>query len=244
MARTIVRDFLAGVDDIEIVGEAGDGAAAVRLIEMTAVDLVFLDVQMPELDGLEVVEAVGAAGMPFVIFLTAYDKYALRAFEVHALDYLLKPFSRARFEEALDHARRYVAMAKMDMEFKSKIKSLLQDIQEANPYARRFFIQSRGKVRFLKAEEVEWAEATGHYVLLHVGKDEHILRQTLGDLGKNLDPAVFVRVNRSAIVSLEAIREIQPYFHGEYVLILNNGDRVNVTRFYRERFRKATGAQG
>jgi two-component system LytT family response regulator len=169
MARTVIRDFLAEAGDIEVVGEAGDGAAAVRLIETTQADLVFLDVQMPEFDRLDVVEAVGASRMPFVIFLTAYDKYALRAFEVHALDYLLKPFSRARFEEALDHARRYVAMAKMDMEFKSKIKSLLQDIQEANPCARRFFIQSRGKVRFLKAEEVEWAEATGNYVLLHVG---------------------------------------------------------------------------
>jgi two-component system LytT family response regulator len=241
MARTVIRYFLAEAGDIEVVGEAGDGTAAVRLIETTPVDLVFLDVQMPEFDGLDVVEAVGASRMPLVIFVTAYDKYALKAFEVHALDYLLKPFSRARFEEALDHARRYLAMAKMDREFRSKIKSLLQDIQEAEPHTRRFFIQSRGKARFLKAEEVEWAEAAGNYVLLHVGKDEHILRQTLGELEKKVDPRAFVRVNRSSIISLEAVREIQPHFHGEYVLILKNGDRVTVTRFFRDRFRKAIG---
>ena len=242
MSRTVIRDFLAEADDIEIVGEAGDGAAAVNLIETTAVDLIFLDVQMPELDGLGVIEAVGASRMPFVIFVTAYDKYALRAFEVHALDYLLKPFSRSRFEEALDHARRYLDMAKLDKEFRSKIKSLLQEIREAEPYAQRFFVQSKGKAKFIKTADVEWWQAAGNYVLLHIGKEEHILRQTLSELEKRLDPRLFVRVNRSSLISLEAVREIQPYFHGEYVLVLKNGDRVTVTRFFRERFRKAIGS--
>lgn len=242
MSRTVVRDFLAEADDIEIVGEAGDGAAAVRLIETTEVNLVFLDIQMPELDGLGVIEAVGASRMPFVIFVTAYDKYALRAFEVHALDYLLKPFSQARFEEALDHARRYLAMNQLDKEFRTKIKSLLQDIREAEPYAQRFFVQSKGKAGFVKTADLDWVEAAGNYVLLHVGKEEHILRQTLGDVEKKLDSRIFVRVNRSSIISLEAVREIQPHFHGEYVLVLKNGDRVTVTRFFRERFRRAIGS--
>jgi two-component system LytT family response regulator len=237
-SRLKIRDFLGQEADIDIVGEAGDGSEAVRIIRKQKPDLVFLDVQMPELDGFGVVEAVGLENMPYVIFATAYDQYALRAFEIHALDYLLKPFDRERFHEALEHARKYIGMARTNEEFKDRIKNLLLEIQSETPFLKRFLIQTKKRIYFLRAEEVERIESAGNYVTLHAESGGHLLRETLTDLEHKLAPQTFVRANRSNIINLEFIKEIQPYFHGEYIVVLKSDQKVVLSRNYRENFKK------
>jgi two-component system LytT family response regulator len=237
-SRLKIRDFLEQEEDIDIVGEAGDGLEAVKVIKKQKPDVVFLDVQMPELDGFGVVEAVGLENMPYVIFATAYDQYALRAFEIHALDYLLKPFDRDRFREALEHGRQYMGMSRTNEEFKNRIKNLLLEIQSETPFIKRFLIQSKKRIYFLRAEEVERIESAGNYVTLHAESGEHLLRETLTDLEKKLNPQKFARANRSNIINLEYIKEIQPYFHGEYIVVLKSDQKVVLSRNYRENFKK------
>jgi len=199
-SRLKIRDFLGQEEDIDVVGEAGDGLEAVKIIKKQKPDLVFLDVQMPELDGFGVVEAIGLENMPYVIFATAYDQYALRAFEIHALDYLLKPFDRDRFREALEHARQYIGMSRTNEEFKNRIKNLLLEIQSETPFIKRFLIQSKKRIYFLRAEEVERIESAGNYVTLHAESGEHLLRETLTELENKLNPQKFARANRSNII--------------------------------------------
>ncbi len=238
-ARKKIREFLRPEKDVEIVGEAGNGTDAVRIVREAKPDLLFLDVQMPKPDGFGVVEALSDGPLPHVVFATAYDQYALRAFEIHALDYLLKPFDRDRFRESLNHARRLIGMEKDREDFRARIRGLLEDMRTEGPRLRRFLIQSKRGVRFLNAEEVLYLEAAGSYVALHTEKEEHLLRETLNDLESQLDPRLFIRTHRSFIVNVDAIQEIQRHFHGESVIILKNGGRVRVSRSYAEHFRKA-----
>jgi two-component system LytT family response regulator len=238
-ARQKIREFLRPEKDIEVVGEAGNGSEAIRVIREQKPDLVFLDIQMPKPDGFGVIEALGDGLLPHIVFATAYDQYALRAFEIRALDYLLKPFDRDRFRQSLKHARDIIGMEKDRNDFRARVRGLLEDMRTEIPYLRRFLVQSKLGVRFLNAEDVLYLEAAGSYVALHTEAGEHLLRETLNDLEKKLDPRVFIRTHRSFIVNVGAIQEIQRHFHGESVIILKNGRRVNVSRNYREHFRKA-----
>ena len=237
-ARRKIRDYLRAEKDVEVVGEAGNGADAIRLIEEAKPDLVFLDIQMPEPDGFGVVEALGPGKAPCIIFATAYNQYAIRAFEVHALGYLLKPFDQERFEEALNHARRMLALEKDREDFRARIRSLVEDVRKEDPYAKRFLIRSKRGIRFLEADAVLWIEAAGSYAALHTETGEHLLHEPLADLEKRLDPRRFVRTHRSFIVNGGAIVEIQPHFHGESVLLLKDDRRIRVSRNYRENFLK------
>jgi len=176
--------------------------------------------------------------MPYIIFITAFDQYALKAFEIHALDYLLKPFDQNRFREAIEHARQHIGIAKTNEEFKKRVKNLLLEIQTETPFIKRFLIQSQKKIHFLKADEVEWIEAAGNYVILHTQSGEDLVRETLTDLESKLNPQKFVRVNRSNIINVEYIKEIRPSFHGECTVVLKSDQSIVLSRNYRENFKK------
>ncbi len=212
--------------------EAGDGQTAVEIIEREALDLVFLDVQMPELDGLEVIEAVGADAMPLTVFVTAYDQHAIRAFEANALDYLLKPFSDERLEAALSRAK-----GRLDergiREFGRSVLRLVSARPPAGRWLDRLVVKSAGTTRFIRVVEIDWIEGAGVYVNLHVAAKEFLYRAALNELAGRLDPMRFVRVHRSAIVNIDSILELQPVSHGEFELVLKNGCRSRVSRTYR-----------
>ena len=232
LARERLRTLLAREPDVTLVGEAGDGAAAVRAILEHRPDLVFLDVQMPEIDGFDVLEAVADAPAPAVIFATAFDRHALRAFEVHAIDYLLKPFDRARFAAALDRARVELARGEAAA---PRLLAMLKGLSAHRPGARRLVVRDGGRVFFLPVDEVDWIEAAGNYVRLHAGAVQHLVRETMKSLAERLDPAVFARVHRSAIVNVDRIREMRAGFHGEYEIVLRSGARLQSSRGYSAR---------
>ena len=209
LARERVRTLLAQAAGVEIVGECSGGREAVDAILAQRPDLVFLDVQMPDLSGFEVLDAVATEWLPAVIFVTAYDEYAIKAFDVHAIDYLLKPIEPERFRKALARAT------------KRGLLSLLDE----RPID-RLVIRTRGKVSFLKPTEIDWIEADGKHAVLHVGRDTHVIRHTLTRLEQRLAPHGFVRVHRSAIVNVDRIKELEPWFHGEYVVILKDGTKL------------------
>ena len=237
LARRGIRAQLKNEKDIEIISECRNGHEAVKAIESQAPDLVFLDVQMPELDGFGVVDAIGVERMPGVIFVTAYDRYALRAFEVHALDYLLKPFDDERFATALERARRQIKQKNID-DLGRRLQGLLDDLQSSRKYVERLVVKSAGRIFFLSVAEIDWIEAADNYVRLHTGRESHLLRETMNSLEKKLDPEQFLRVHRSRIVNARKIKELQPLFRGEYDIMLRDGTRVESGRGYRERIQK------
>jgi two-component system LytT family response regulator len=214
--------------DFEIAGEASDGAEAVAAIERVKPDLVFLDVQMPKMDGFQVAAALSAP-LPEIVFVTAHDKFALKAFEVHALDYLLKPYDDDRFHKALDHVRQ---RRKEEDGAAARLQKLLAEMQTSPRYPDRFLVTENQRAFFLAVTDVDWLEGARNYVVLHAGGKSHTMRGTLDGLSKKLDPQAFVRVNRSAIVRLDSIRELQPWFHGEYKVILKDGSTVTWSRRY------------
>ena len=238
-ARRRIRHLLQSDPRFEVAGEAGNGPDAVEAVLERRPDLVFLDVQMPEMDGFEVIRAVGPERMPAVIFVTAYNQYAVRAFEVHAQDYLLKPYDPDRFREALDHAVRRIRAARTPGQAGRTIEVLLRDFGKAAAYPERFLVRSGEKLVLVKAANIRRIEAADKYVVLHGESVRHIVRDGLASMEAKLDPRKFLRVHRSHLVNIEAIREVQPMFHGEAVLILKNGDRVPLGRTYRERFEAA-----
>ncbi len=235
LAREKLRGFLEKETDVEIVGECRDGREALETIESEKPDLVFLDVQMPEMDGFEVLENLETELLPTVIFVTAYDQYALKAFDVHAVDYLLKPFDRERFGAALDRARSDHDRQQVG-DVKRQLLELLQDVEaRRNKYPARLVIKTSGRVVFLKVDEIDWVDAAGNYVRLHSGTESHMLRETMGKLEERLDPEKFLRIHRSTIVNIECIRELQQQFHGDYLVVLKNGQRLTLSRSYRDR---------
>ncbi len=233
LARERIRGLLASEPDVELVGEARDGREAVSAIESARPDLVFLDVQMPEMDGFAVLEEVSSS-LPLVVFVTAYDRYALQAFEVHALDYLLKPFDGRRFREALERARAYLAGRTIE-DVNRRVLALLERLQARRATLNRFVVRSGGRIRFVRARDVDCIEATGNYMRLHVGGEAHLIRETMASLEAKLDPERFVRVHRSWIVNVERIAELQPWFHGSYLVVLPGGRRIHVSRTFRQR---------
>jgi len=243
IARERVLSLLQQEDDVEVVGECGDGAQAVAAIQHHMPDLVFLDVQMPGVDGFGVIEAIGAEKMPTVVFVTAYDEYALRAFEVHALDYLLKPFGRDRFRQTLTHARAHLDRRRAG-DLGRRLLALVNDIKPEAPKLDRLVVKSGGRVFFLRTNDLDWIEAAGNYVRLHLGEESHLFRETMNRMESRLDPKRFVRIHRSRIVNTERIKELQPWFNGEYVVVLHNGARLPLSRGYRDKLQDQLGRAG
>ena len=240
LARLRIRELLQDEGDVEVVGEAADGAEALQRIEADAPDLVFLDIQMPEMTGFEVLETVDVPRMPVVVFVTAYDEFALRAFEAHAVDYLLKPFYRPRFAVALERARAQVAH-RSSGEVDARLRALLGALPSGRPYLSRFVVRLGPRIQFVRAEEVDWMEADGNYVRLHAGARDHLLRETLSGLVTRLDPERFLRVHRSVVVNADRIREVQALGKGSYVLILADGTRVTSSSTFREAVERLIG---
>jgi two-component system LytT family response regulator len=240
-ARQRLIDLLAKDARVAAVAEAADGEAAVAAIEKQHPDLVFLDVQMPELDGLGVIDAIGAAEMPLTVFVTAYDQHAIRAFEANALDYLLKPFSDERFEATMARAK-----ARLDErsigEFGQRVmKMAAMAPTGADRRLDRLVVKSAGTTRFIRVVDIDWIEAAGVYVTLHVGGKELLYRAALNDLAERLDPRRFVRVHRSALVNIESIIQLEPMSHGEFEAVIKNGSRTRVSRTYRTLLEKRLG---
>jgi two-component system LytT family response regulator len=199
-----------------------------------------MDVQMPVLNGFEVIDAVGSEHMPLVIFVTAYDQHALRAFQVRALDYLLKPFDRERFQEALQRARAYIQRDETG-DVGRRLLALVKDLRRDQPKTDRLVVKSGGRLFFLRTDEIDWVEASGNYVRLHVGTTSHLLRETMNAIEGRLDPEKFFRIHRCRIVNMERIQEMQPWLNGEYVVVLRTGTRLTLSRGYREKLQERLG---
>ena len=240
LARERLRDLLMADSRIELIAECSNGQEAVEAIQAHSPDLVFLDVQMPELDGFGVLAELEASRRPAVIFVTAHDKFALRAFEVHAIDYLLKPFDRERFKTALERALNHLKQHDTN-DLKDRLSALLKDVRSETKYPERIAIKSTGKVIFVKTSEINWIEAADNYVNLHVGTEAHLHRETMSSLEEMLDPSRFMRISRSTMVNIDGIKELQPLFHGEYSVILKNGTRLTLSRGYREKLQQLLG---
>ncbi|MGA3136768.1 MAG: LytTR family DNA-binding domain-containing protein [Terracidiphilus sp.] len=242
LARAMLRSFLAEDAEIEVIGECGDGYTAIEMIESAAPDLVFLDIQMPDLDGFGVLRALAPAAIPNIAFVTAYDQFALKAFDVHAIDYLLKPFDRERFERTLARAKHQIALQKREAVNEELLRILNEQSARPQPL-KRILVKSGDKAFFVRPSEISWIEAQGNYVALHVGAQSFLLRQTINTLEKQLDPAKFQRIQRSAIVNLDAICQMHPAGRGEHEIVLKGGVTLKLSHTYRESFlRSATGA--
>ena len=235
LARARLRRFLAEHPEIEVIGECGNGKDAVEAIRKDAPDLVFLDIQMPEMTGFDAIGKLKRNEMPTVIFVTAYDQYALQAFEVHALDYLLKPFTRERLASAVERAKAQVKHRQRG-ELDERLESLLSDLRTERKYLDRLVVKTVGRVYFLKTDEIDWIEAAGNYLKLHIGRDAHMIRETMNSIEAKLDPDKFLRIHRSTIVNIDRIKELHPMFSGDYSVILKNGAELSLSRNYRDRF--------
>ncbi len=234
LARKFIRRMLKDHRDFEIVGECSNGKEAVAMIRRNRPDVVFLDVQMPEMDGFAVIEAIGIERLPEIIFTTAYEQYAIRAFELHALDYLLKPFDQARFKDAIKYAKeRFHAEHQNDG--RMQISALLENIKRKPQHLERLVIKAGGRITFLYTDEINWIQADDKYVHLHTSKARPMVRQTLSAMEAQLDPAKFRRVHRSAIVNVERIAELQPLFSGEYSILLQDGTKLTLSRNYKDK---------
>ncbi len=233
-ARAKIRSFLERESDIEVVAECDDGTAAVEAIREHAPDVLFLDVEMPGLDGLEVVEAVGSMAMPLTVFVTAFDRYAVKAFEKHAVDYLLKPFDRGRFQSMLAQVRERLQSAP-DRELDRRLETLLAGLRGQPAYASRLTVKSPRGLTLVRASEVDWVDAAGNYVRLNSNGATYLMRETMSSLERRLDPRQFMRIHRSTIVNIERIREIRPLQHGEHLVVLDSGQRLTLSRSYRNK---------
>jgi two-component system LytT family response regulator len=240
LARKFIRRLLKHDADVEIVAECSNGKEAAAMIRQEKPDLVFLDVQMPEMDGFAVLDAVGLEHLPEIIFTTAYESYAIRAFELHALDYLLKPFDQVRFKAAMKHAKERLVSQGTE-EGRLQIGTLLESIKAEQKHLERILIKADGRISFLNTREIDWLEADDKYVHLHTAKGARMVRQTLSAMEAELDPAKFVRIHRSTIVNIERIKELQPLFNGEHSLLLENGTKLILTRSYRDKLFERLG---
>ncbi len=240
LARERLRSLLNDEPDLEIVAECGDGKSAITLIKREKPDLVFLDIQMPEIDGFGVVSALRDQPMPLTIFVTAYDRYAMKAFEVHALDYLLKPVAKERLSEALDHARKQLQHPSEET-FQRRVLNLLGDLDSRQHPPQRIVIKADGEIVCLKPQEIDWAESAGNYVCLHVGAATHILRETITSLETRLGHQQFLRVHRSTLVNVDRIKTLRPSLYGDYSILLRDGTKLTLSRGFRENVLKRLG---
>jgi two-component system LytT family response regulator len=278
LARRRLLRFLHAEPDVDVVAECAGGESALAALRDREVDLAILDVQMPDADGFQVVASFGAERMPAVIFVTAYDEYAVRAFEVHALDYLLKPVTAERFGEAFRRARRHLerdAAARTGERLRALLAQVMEEEPAAAPsrggegsaagaaasagagpllaplaplaptrYADRLTVKGDGRVFLVRVSDVDWIEAHGNYVRVHAGSATHLIRDTISALERSLNPAHFARIHRSTIVNLDRIREMQPWFAGDYVVILRDGTRLKLTRTYRDQLQARLNGTG
>jgi two-component system, LytTR family, response regulator len=235
LARERIRTLLAAHADMSLVAECADGEETTRVLLAERPDVVFLDVQMPELDGFEVLEALPAELRPSVIFVTAYDEHAVRAFDVNAVDYLLKPVEPRRFEAALAKVRERRTQPQAVSQ--AALEAVLAELRRTRGHATRLVVRDGSRVTFVRTEEIDWIDAAGNYARLHLGRTIHLLREPLKVLATRLDPERFLRVHRSAIVNLERITSVEPYFHGEYTLTLKDGTRLTSSRTHSARLR-------
>lgn len=221
--------------DLRVIAECSNGTQAVETIRAMRPELVFLDIQMPEVDGFGVLNQLKRDPLPYIIFVTAYDQYAVRAFDVHALDYLLKPVDEERFARALERAK---PMLRSDSEWMSRIVHFLQEVEaEQNRYSARFVIKEEGRIFFVNTSEIDWIEAKGNYALVHAGKKSHLIREAMNSLEGQLNPQKFFRIHRSTIVNIERIREMQPLFHGDCRITLHDGTKLLMSRRFRDKLR-------
>jgi two-component system LytT family response regulator len=233
VARDYLRDLLLESKDIRVVGEAASGKEAVNAIRTKRPDLIFLDIQMPEMDGFEVLAHFEPASLPAIVFVTAYERYALQAFEANALDYLLKPFDRRRFQKAMDRALSLIRSRDLAA-FEKRLKSLIGRLNEDRAPLKRIMVRSRDRAYFLKTDDIRFIEAAGNYAALHAGEGEHLIRETLRSLERRLDPDLFVRIHRSYIVNLDFVREVISLDKGDYRIVLTDGNHLRLGRCYRE----------
>jgi two-component system LytT family response regulator len=236
LARDRIREMLKEHPEVEVIAEARNGQEAIEAVANQNPDLVFLDVQMPDLDGFSVLQNLEVAQIPLIIFVTAYDQHALRAFDVHAVDYLTKPFDRKRFAEAIDHARVYMKGAKEPDT--ARILSMLQEIRAGERYLERFAIKNGETVFFVRAEDVDAIEAQGNYVRLSLAGSSHLLRDTLNNIESQINPRMFVRIHRRTIVNIDRVKEVQTWARGEYRVVLFTGAHYTLSRGYRQHFEK------
>lgn len=240
LARDGVRLLLSGDAQFEIIGDCGDGREAIVAIRKFHPDLVFLDVQMPETDGFGVLKAIPVDQLPMVVFVTAFDKFAIDAFEAHALDYVLKPVNPDRFAGTLEHVKKRFAeravaqISQRLVELLNSDLSLLKALPGRDNYLIRFTLKTGDRIHFVDTANVDWIEAEDYYAKLHVGKQSHLIRETLTNLEKQLDPATFIRIHRSTIVNGLRIKELKQHFRGEYLVVLNDGTKLKLSRTYRE----------
>ncbi len=242
LARRRVRKLLSADPDFEIITECANGRQAITEILEQKPQLIFLDVQMPEITGFDVIEAIGERDLPMVVFVTAFDKYAVRAFEVHAVDYLLKPFDRARFDKTIRQIKRRLT-SEDSSELSTRTLALLEAFRDKTNYLERFIIKAGGRVFFIKTDEIDWFEAEGKYVRLHTGKESHLLREAIGNIEARLDAKKFLRIHRSHIVNIERIKELEPWFHNEYRVILRDGTKLMMSRSCRKRLGELLGSE-
>lgn len=240
LARRNLRVLLEQDPQIEILDECRNGHEAIKSINTHSPDLIFLDIQMPEMDGFDVLARVGPEHIQAIIFVTAFDQYALKAFEVHALDYLLKPFDDERFKRALERAKSQIAAREID-KLSQRLLALLEDRKidrkessEQQKYLTRLMIKTSNRMMLLRVDEIDFVEADGNYAKLHAGRKTHLLREKMNDLEGRLDPARFVRIHRSVIVNIERIKEMHPHFNGDYIVVLDDGRQLRLSRSRRE----------
>jgi two-component system LytT family response regulator len=238
LARERLSSMLEGRERYAVVAECNDGAEALAALADHDIDLLFLDVQMPGLDGFQILESLDSDSLPIVVFVTAFNDYALRAFDVSALDYLLKPFDRERFEMTLARVEERVSVRERG-EISVELREFLGTLTTpATPgHVSRFPVRANGEIYFVRTEDVDWIDAEGNYVALHAAGRRHLVRDTIKSLETRLDPSKFVRVHRSAIINVDRLRKLQPYFHGEYVITLQDGTTLTSSRTYSDRLR-------
>ena len=234
LARQRLHQLLTEQPEIELLGECADGREAVEAIQKQAPDLIFLDIQMPELDGFAVLDALDLEPMPVIVFVTAHDKFALRAFEVHALDYLLKPFDRERFESALRRALEQVRRRAEPGQLPSP-SATLTDGPAPVKTLDRLAVKSGGRITIVKTADIAWIQSAHNYIEIHEDKHFHLLRETISAIEEKLPPDKFVRISRSVIVNIDRVKELEPLFYGEYVVTLRNGTKLTLSRRYRDK---------
>jgi len=240
LARKRLRELLKDDSEIAIIGECANGDETISATRELAPDLIFLDVQMPGIDGLAVSETLDGRQSPLVIFVTAYEQYAVRAFDVQAVDYLLKPFDRARFAQALQRAKERLREKRRD-DVNLQILDLLSEIKDKPQYLDRLVIKNNDRVFVLKSDEIDWIEAEGNYVRVHFGKQSSLIRETLTGLAAQLDPRKFPRIHRSRLVNIDRIQELQPWSHRDWRIILRGGAELRLSRNYRDQLHQLLG---
>jgi two-component system LytT family response regulator len=243
LARRRIRNLLMEAADIEVITECANGKDAIESLDASPPDLLFLDIQMPEIDGFDVLQAIGRGRVPAVVFVTAYDQFALRAFEAHALDYLLKPFDDERFGVAVQRARERIRQ-QQGGDLDRRLQALLEHVRSDHGYLRRLVVPSGHRSIFIRTEHIDWIEADRNSVRLHVGGKAYLLRENLTHIASALDPAMFCRIHRSTVVNIDRIQSVESLFHGEYVVVLHDGTKLTSGRSYRRSLLSLMGKPG